>query len=35
MAYSAFEHAGLPAAAAPGCSDCEDRGFCYGASAGS
>ncbi|CUJ47710.1 nitrogen fixation protein NifQ [Achromobacter xylosoxidans] len=35
LAYSAFEHAGLPAAAAPGCSDCEDRGFCYGASAGS
>ncbi|MCH3703194.1 nitrogen fixation protein NifQ, partial [Campylobacter lari] len=30
LAYSAFEHAGQPAAAAPGCADCEDHGFCYG-----
>jgi len=29
LAYSAHEHAGLPPAAAPGCPDCEDYGFCY------
>ena len=33
LAYSACEHAGLPAAAAPGCAACEDHGFCYGGSA--
>jgi nitrogen fixation protein NifQ len=33
LAYSAREHAGLPEAAAPGCSDCEDSGFCYPAAA--
>ncbi|MDH0681137.1 MULTISPECIES: nitrogen fixation protein NifQ [Achromobacter] len=33
LAYSAREHAGLPVAAAPGCSDCEDNGFCYPAAA--
>lgn len=31
LAYSAFEYAGLPVTAAPGCADCEDHGFCYGA----
>lgn len=30
LAYSACEHAGLPAAAAPGCAACEDHDFCYG-----
>lgn len=30
LAYSACEHAGLPAAAAPGCATCEDHDFCYG-----
>ncbi|MCP2515013.1 MAG: nitrogen fixation protein NifQ [Achromobacter mucicolens] len=33
LAYSACEHAGLPAAAAPGCGDCEDSEFCYRAAA--
>ncbi|MGE4436994.1 nitrogen fixation protein NifQ [Achromobacter sp.] len=30
LAYSAFEHAGLPPQAAPGCGTCEDHAFCYG-----
>jgi len=30
LAYAACEHAGLPAAAAPGCAACEDHDFCYG-----
>lgn len=30
LAYSACEHAGLPAAAAPGCAACEDHDVCYG-----
>lgn len=33
LAYSAYEHADLPAAAAPGCDDCEDTAFCYPAAA--
>lgn len=33
LAYTAREHAGLPTAAAPGCSGCEDEGFCYPAAA--
>ncbi|MGE8701503.1 MAG: nitrogen fixation protein NifQ [Achromobacter sp.] len=33
LAQSACEHADLPAAAAPGCSDCEDHAFCYPAAA--
>lgn len=33
LAHSACEHADLPAAAAPGCSDCEDSAFCYPAAA--
>ncbi|MEN4922994.1 nitrogen fixation protein NifQ [Achromobacter spanius] len=29
LAYSAREHAGLPAGAAPGCDGCEDHAVCY------